>query len=86
MRQRSLNGVLMAAVGVVFCLLAATAYSQLKEAESRLACVSQSHGAGKAADGCENCPATSCGGGQRRQAFTAARRPGETTERQSTGS
>lgn len=66
MRQRTLNGVLVGAVTGVFCLLAATAYTQIKEADSRIPCVSENPTVSKPANRCESCPTVPCASEQRR--------------------
>ena len=60
MRQRTLNGALVAAVAIVFCVLAAAAYSAIREADSRTTCVAQNRTSGEPANRCENCPAMPC--------------------------
>lgn len=66
MRQRTLNGVLVGAVTGVFSLLAATAYTQIKEADSRIPCVSENPAASKPANRCESCPTVPCASEQPR--------------------
>ena len=66
MRQRTLNGVLVGAVAIVFCVLAAAAYSAIREADYRSTCVLENRAGDEPATKCENCPVTRCAIGQRR--------------------
>ncbi|TGT57393.1 hypothetical protein EN813_038860 [Mesorhizobium sp. M00.F.Ca.ET.170.01.1.1] len=57
-RQLSLNNVVAATLAAVFCLLEATAYTQIKEADGHMGCVSRGRGIGTPAGSCAICPAT----------------------------
>lgn len=86
MRQRTLNGVLAGAVLGLFGLLAATAYSEIRQADAGLSCASQNSVIGKLAGACEKCLAISCDAGQKPQTIAASRRPAGLTARRFTGS
>jgi hypothetical protein len=59
MRQRLLNGVLVGALAALFCLLAATAYTEVKQAEAEASCA-ENHTLNRQATRCEICVATTC--------------------------
>lgn len=86
MRQRTLNGVLAGAVLGLFGPLAATAYTEIKQADARLSCASQNCVIGKPPGASEKCLAISCDAGQKPQTIAASRRPAGLTARRSTGS
>ncbi|TIW70037.1 MAG: hypothetical protein E5V58_24090 [Mesorhizobium sp.] len=86
MRQRTLNGVLAGAVLGLFGLLAATAYTEIKQADVGISCASQNSVIGKPPGACENCLATSCDAGRKPQTVAASRRPVGPAARRSTGS
>ncbi|UVK41062.1 hypothetical protein LHFGNBLO_002614 [Mesorhizobium sp. AR10] len=60
MRQRLLNGALAGALAALFCLLAATAYTEVKQDEAETSCASESHTLKRQATKCEICVATTC--------------------------
>ncbi|WP_189552518.1 hypothetical protein [Mesorhizobium sp. M4B.F.Ca.ET.019.03.1.1] len=86
MRQRTLNGVLAGAVLGLFGLLAATAYTEIRQADAGLSCASQNSVIGKPPGACEKCLATGCDAGQKPQTIAASRRPAGLTARRFTGS
>lgn len=57
MRQRLLNGALAGALAGLFCLLAATAYTEVKQDDAEAGCASANHAFPQQADRCENCVA-----------------------------
>lgn len=60
MRQRLLNGALAGALAAVFCLLAATAYTEVKQAEAEARCASENHILERQTSGCEIRVAATC--------------------------
>ncbi|CCV15779.1 hypothetical protein [Mesorhizobium sp. STM 4661] len=60
MRQRLLNGALAGALAALFCLLAATAYTEVKRDEAEASCASENHTLKGKATGCETCIARTC--------------------------
>ncbi|CCV08770.1 conserved exported hypothetical protein [Mesorhizobium metallidurans STM 2683] len=60
MRQRLLNGALAGALAALFCLLAATAYTEVKQNQAEASCASETHTFKRQANRCENCVATTC--------------------------
>jgi len=61
MRQRLLNGALAGALACLFCLLAATAYTEVKQDDAEASCVSESHALKPQAARREISVATPCG-------------------------
>ena len=61
MRQPLLNGVLVGALAGLFCLLAATAYTEVKHDDAEASCVSESHALKPQAARREIRVATPCG-------------------------
>ncbi|SDA81650.1 hypothetical protein [Mesorhizobium qingshengii] len=55
MRQRLLNGALAGALAALFCLLAATAYTEVKQDDAEASCASADHTLGQQAARCGNC-------------------------------
>lgn len=53
MRQRLLNGALAGALAALFCLLAATAYTEVKPDEAEVRCAFGKHTLKRQATGCE---------------------------------
>lgn len=60
MRQRSLNSALAGALAALFCLLAATAYTEVKQDDVEANCASGNHVLKSQAAGCEICKAKPC--------------------------
>ena len=60
MRQRLLNGALAGALAGLFCLLAATAYTEVKQDDSAASCASENHTPNRQAAGCEICVVPPC--------------------------
>ncbi|MGX9115952.1 hypothetical protein ACWTU6_04540 [Mesorhizobium sp. BHbsci] len=60
MRQRLLNGLLAGALAALFCLLAATAYTEVKHDEAEASCASENYTLNRQASRCEICVATTC--------------------------
>ncbi|WP_287330107.1 hypothetical protein [Mesorhizobium sp.] len=60
MRQRLLNGLLVGALAALFCLLAATAYTEVKQDEAEASRASENHTLNRQAIRCEICVATTC--------------------------
>ncbi|WP_421916712.1 hypothetical protein [Mesorhizobium sp.] len=61
MRQPLLNGVLVGALAGLFCLLAATAYTEAKHDDAEASCVSENRGVKPRAARCQTCVAAPCG-------------------------
>lgn len=61
MRQRLLNGALTGGLAALFCLLAATAYTEVKQDDAEASCASANHTFRRQADRCENCLAAMYG-------------------------
>ncbi|MET2830732.1 hypothetical protein [Mesorhizobium shangrilense] len=61
MRQRSLNSALAWALAALFCLLAATAYTEVRQDDAEASCVSESHALKPQAAKREIRVATPCG-------------------------
>ncbi|MCV3206976.1 hypothetical protein OHD62_10010 [Mesorhizobium sp. YC-39] len=55
-----LNGALAGALAALFCLLAATAYTEVKREEAEVRCASENHTLRGQATRCEICVATTC--------------------------
>ena len=55
MRQRLLNGALAGALAALFCLLAATAYTEVKQDDAEVSCASANHTFLQQAARCGNC-------------------------------
>jgi hypothetical protein len=60
MRQRLLNGALAGALAALFCLLAATAYTEVKQDDAEASCVAENPAIKRQAARCEICVATTC--------------------------
>ena len=60
MRQRMLNGALAGALAALFCLLAATAYTEVKHDDAEADCGSETHPLKPQVAGRESGVATSC--------------------------
>lgn len=60
MRQQSLNGALAVALAGLFCLLAATAYTEVNQGDAKADCVSESYIRKPQAARCETCVSTPC--------------------------
>ncbi|PDQ21633.1 hypothetical protein CN311_08250 [Mesorhizobium sanjuanii] len=63
MRQRLLNGALAGALAALFCLLAATAYTEVKQGRAEAGCAFENHILERQAARCENCASAACGTG-----------------------
>ncbi|MCZ8544725.1 hypothetical protein OOJ09_11070 [Mesorhizobium qingshengii] len=61
MRQRLLNGALAGALAALFCLLAATAYTEVKQDDAEARCASANHTFRQQAARCGNCLAATHG-------------------------
>ncbi|WP_256754349.1 hypothetical protein [Mesorhizobium sp. Mes31] len=55
MRQRLLNGALAGALAALFCLLAATAYTEVKQDDAEVSCASANHTFLQQTARCGNC-------------------------------
>lgn len=55
MRQRLLNGALAGALAALFCLLAATAYTEVKQDDAEASCAPANHTFRQQAARCGNC-------------------------------
>jgi hypothetical protein len=60
MRQHMLNGWLVAALVATTCLLGVTAYAEVKEDISRIACTHEHRALGERAARCDICAAMRC--------------------------
>ena len=60
MRQRLLNGALAGALAGLFCLLAATAYTEVNQGDAKTDCISESHSRRPQPARCETCVSTPC--------------------------
>ncbi|UDL88803.1 hypothetical protein LGH82_27405 [Mesorhizobium sp. PAMC28654] len=60
MRQRLLNGALAGALAGLFCLLAATAYTEVRQDDTEANCASGNHALKSQAAGCKTCVAMPC--------------------------
>jgi hypothetical protein len=63
MRQRSLNSVLAGALAALFCLLAATAYTEVKHDDAGPSCAFENHTLKPRPARCEICVASPCDSG-----------------------
>lgn len=63
MRQRLLNGALAGALAGLFCLLAATAYIEVKQDHAEVDCASENHTLDRQAARCEICVVPPCDSG-----------------------
>ena len=63
MRQRMLNGALAGALAGLFCLLAATAYEEVKQDHAEVGCASENHTIERQAARCEFCVMPPCESG-----------------------
>ena len=63
MRQRLLNGALAGALAGLFCLLAATAYEEVKQDDAEVGCASENHTLDRQAARCEICVVPPCESG-----------------------
>ena len=63
MRQRLLNGALAGALAALFCLLAATAYTEVKQDDVEAGCASENHTLDRQAARCEICVVPPCDSG-----------------------
>ncbi|WP_245316244.1 hypothetical protein [Mesorhizobium wenxiniae] len=55
-----LNDALVGALAALFCLLAATAYTEVKHDEAEASCASENYTLNRQASRCEICVATTC--------------------------
>jgi hypothetical protein len=60
MRQRLLNATLAGALAAVFCLLAATAYTEVEQDDAQANCASANHTIERQATRCEICVVAPC--------------------------
>jgi hypothetical protein len=60
MRQQLLNGALAGALAALFCLLAATAYTEVIQGDAEASCVSENHTLKPQEARCEICVTTPC--------------------------